>query len=321
MMRLTGRRRSAGYWLSAMVLALALPAGAAQNEMLQPNDFGWGAELQISGNQPFYRVTLPPDGYQNSAWPDLRDLRVFDQQGNSMPFALQQIETTEETQQDVELQLFPLRSSQMVAENQQPAAEEQRILLRSTTGVEIQMVRPASSQAGISYLIELKGDKSPAVGLSKLVLNWPQRGENWQARATLYASNDLKFWSPLLRKVPLMDLSADGNRMLLNHLDIAEGYPARYWLLTLDGEEGSALPSITRVVGSVQLRHTQVEQVTVGFETTTISPTETLYQLARPQPLSQLSILPRQSNTLITSRSSSMTCQTRAYSCAPMPMP
>ncbi|SPW23178.1 Uncharacterised protein [Cronobacter sakazakii] len=42
----------------------------------------------MEGQSPWYRLPLPEAVYSQSAWPDLRDVRVFNAQGASLPFAL-----------------------------------------------------------------------------------------------------------------------------------------------------------------------------------------------------------------------------------------
>lgn len=300
MKQLAGKRRSPGGWLVwvALMLTFALPAGAEQAETLQPDDFGWGAQLQTEGSQPFYRVQLPHKVYLDSAWPDLRDLRVFSSQGSAVPFALHALATRVETPQTLPLQVFPMRSRVTSGSDTQ----ERQIRLRSDQGIEVQMSYSASEPVGVSYLLELKADALPDEGLSRLVLNWPRRAENWQARVSLYRSADLKSWSSVVEKAPLMDLTSGDSRLQLNQIDLDRDYAARqarYWLLVFDDEQGGQLPEISGAEGIVWPRRSQVEQIEVSFRGEAVSPSEAIYQLARPQPLSELLILPGQSNTVL----------------------
>ena len=67
----------------------ALPGLAQETAPESPQDYAWGRSLTTTASSPWYRVALPDDVYQQSVWPDLRDVRVFNHQGERVPFTLQ----------------------------------------------------------------------------------------------------------------------------------------------------------------------------------------------------------------------------------------
>lgn len=79
-------------WMKAVVwsalLSVAWPVFSRDEAPETPQDYATGMMLEATGSSPWYRVSLPLALYQQSAWPDLRDVRVFNRQGDTVPFAL-----------------------------------------------------------------------------------------------------------------------------------------------------------------------------------------------------------------------------------------
>ena len=62
-------------------LLLSLSLSAALQAAERAQDFRHGAPLQLSGEGPWYRLELPIAAHFAALHGDLRDLRVFDAQG------------------------------------------------------------------------------------------------------------------------------------------------------------------------------------------------------------------------------------------------
>ncbi|MDU4663365.1 MAG: DUF3999 family protein, partial [Enterobacter hormaechei] len=79
-------------WMNAVVcaalLAMAGPAFSEGAPAESPRDYAYGLSLDTSASSPWYRVMLPLAIYQQSTSPDLRDVRVFNQPGEPVPFSL-----------------------------------------------------------------------------------------------------------------------------------------------------------------------------------------------------------------------------------------
>lgn len=79
-------------WMNAVVcaalLAMAGPAFSEGAPAESPRDYAYGLSLDTSASSPWYRVMLPLAIYQQSTSPDLRDVRVFNQSGEPVPFSL-----------------------------------------------------------------------------------------------------------------------------------------------------------------------------------------------------------------------------------------
>ena len=123
-------------WMNAVVcaalLAVAGPAFSEGAPAESPRDYAYGLSLDTSASSPWYRVMLPLAVYQQSTSPDLRDVRVFNQSGEPVPFSLVTTTRPQPAPTTTALRLFALNAS--------PGGEEDsgdKIMLRARNGVEI----------------------------------------------------------------------------------------------------------------------------------------------------------------------------------------
>ena len=71
--------------LASLILCLA--AGLAQAAET-PADYPQQVPLRLQGEGPWYRLQVPMSVQLAAAHADLRDLRVFDKEGEALPYAL-----------------------------------------------------------------------------------------------------------------------------------------------------------------------------------------------------------------------------------------
>lgn len=120
--------------------------------------------------------------YQSTAWPDLRDVRVFNHLGDMVPFALVAQKTQTVTPETVALRLFPLDMSPVP-----PRDEGQRsgdaVVLRSKNGIEIHLQSDDVTALGQSYLLTLPEERKDSLSLTQLRLNWGTPTGNWQGES------------------------------------------------------------------------------------------------------------------------------------------
>jgi Protein of unknown function (DUF3999) len=74
--------------LIALILAVSLAVPAAAQAPLKPEDFAAHGTIETGGAGPFHQLTLPLAVYEGAASADLADLRVFNGQGEMVPYAL-----------------------------------------------------------------------------------------------------------------------------------------------------------------------------------------------------------------------------------------
>lgn len=286
-------------WL--LLSALCLPGtGAAQEEKNDtPQDFAYGMQLTTSVSAPFFSLNLPTEVYEQSVWPDLRDVRVFNAQGMSVPFALFSATTAPEEKARFSLRVYPLEGQKATR------ADRQVISLKSAAGLEITLPAEGDNARTIarSYLLEVpQQTETRYPRLDQIELEWERQSVNWQTRVNVLYSNDLKRWSTIADDMPLMDLASGGDRLLLNTLDLkrySDYARARYLLLVFQDSGMPADLAIRAVRGSEAPGREEQRRIALAAQARAISPDEAEYTWSSPQPLSRLNIRPTQGNTVL----------------------
>ena len=272
------------------LLSVASTGFAADDVPETPQDYGWGRALTTAESSPWYRVELPAEVYQQSAWSDLRDVRVFNHQGERVPFSLEKQTEAPAGAQTTELRLFPLSTSP-VESMPRDDVQGQRVWLRSPKGYEVMLEGERIEGVGQSYLLVLPDNTSGSLSVSQLQLDWDKPAVNWQGKASLYFSTDMREWGLLQKDAPLMDIASGSDRIRLQKiattLSMSTEGP-RYLLLVFDTPE---LP-IRLTHASVVEDSSQdvVANVSLSGWANRISADEAQYQWSQPQPLNALSI-------------------------------
>lgn len=284
-------------WL--LFSALSVSVSQAEEALLEPKDFASGAELVTEGSSAFYRLTLPEEVLLNTAWPDLRDVRVFNQAGQVMTFATTQINTAKTDRKETRLRIFPMQMN--IA---RPAGNKKSntVIFKSSSGIEIQLEQNKTEQVARAYLLQLNKGDSLSEALHQIELDWTPSESNWQATASVSGSRDLRDWQELARDVPLMDLTSGEERLTLNHIRLrhySHDAGNKYWLVVLREDNNNPLPGITGATGSIISQSSRTETVALPFSQKSTDRQTAEYQLVRPQPLSGLSIEPAQKNSVI----------------------
>ncbi|WP_350447207.1 DUF3999 domain-containing protein [Pseudomonas solani] len=208
------------------------------------DDFAARVPLKVEGNGPWYRVDLPMSLHFLARHADLRDLRIFNAEGEPLAYALARGESqVTRSEQELELKWFPLRGSADTSLGAPRVRVE-----RSTTGtvVEVLPEDPAASGERLrGWLLDASGMKAP---LEKLVIDWSEEGEGFQ-QFTIEASDDLQSWQSW-GTGQIARLSF-GNDHIYQREVTLPGHKARYLrLLWLDRE--APLLTEARVTGARQ---------------------------------------------------------------------
>ena len=74
--------------LIALTLAALLATPAAGQPPLRPGDFANRSVIETNGSGPYHQLALPLAVYEGAASAGLADLRVFNGQGELLPYAL-----------------------------------------------------------------------------------------------------------------------------------------------------------------------------------------------------------------------------------------
>lgn len=112
--------RTAGLLLLGACLSLPLSAKESAE------GFSRQVALSLQGEGPWYRLSIPMSVQLSAAHADLRDLRVFDAEGEALPYTLVAgSERQASTPHEAEVRLFPLRGTS-AADATQPNLRVQR---------------------------------------------------------------------------------------------------------------------------------------------------------------------------------------------------
>lgn len=185
-----------------------------------PADFSQKVPLTLSGEGPWFSLNIPLDVQAVTNKADLRDLRVFDAQGQPQAFALitDNAQQTTSTAKEAEVRLFPLRRPVTAGAPQPDIRIEQ-----NGTIVEVRTHANAASTDGPAqklrgWLLDASKLDFP---LERLRLNWSSADEGFQS-FSIEGSDDLEHWIPW-GSGQIARLAFDGER-----LDVSEvPLPAR----------------------------------------------------------------------------------------------
>ncbi|WP_137820514.1 DUF3999 domain-containing protein [Pseudomonas sp. 2FG] len=172
--------------LAAAGLLVTALAGAQE----QRGDYAAQVPLTLSGEGPWYRLELPMALHFAARFGDLRDLRVFNAEGEAQAYALTLGSAQHsETHTQTAVKWFPLYS-QADAVQALPSIRVQR----STGGTLVELA-PEGATAGDQevlrgWLLDASAIQAP---LHKLILDWSAERDGFQ-RFSIEASDDLQHW-------------------------------------------------------------------------------------------------------------------------------
>lgn len=184
-----------------------------------------------------YRVVLDREIYRQTTSPDLRDIDVFNSQGQAVPSALfgpQQ--PLAQPPREVVLPWFALPAGD--------AAQVRDITLISERDADGRVRRvearvgdgAQSSLEAKAWLIDASAVDTP---LAAVLLDWPAQDEPLDVAYRVEGSDDLRYWRTLQPRAQLLDLVRDGRRLRQRRIPLDAN--AKYMRL-LPLQAGSRLP-------------------------------------------------------------------------------
>lgn len=190
-----------------------------------------------------YRVVLDDAVYRGVQRADLADLDVFDANGVAVPAGLVAPRTT----RDAEVTPIPLRWFPLPAD---AAAQHDDLSVISTRSADGRVLRvetrstastdPASSTFGKALLVDVSPVRE---ALDAIELQWADDA-SVDSAYRVERSDDLRTWTLLEARAPVLDLQRDGAR--LRHARLPLAGAARYLRLTPLAAQGA--PDVTGVV-------------------------------------------------------------------------
>ncbi|PKO29759.1 MAG: hypothetical protein CVU34_20505 [Betaproteobacteria bacterium HGW-Betaproteobacteria-7] len=243
---------------SLFALLVALLGTSASAELtLNPAQFAYRGIIHINEKGPYQQVSLPLSVYQGLASPDLADLRVFNERGEVLPYAIVPRESSVEThRKEQQVPFFPLHAP---AGNGSEAGDIAVTIRQTGDGslISVRQSAPASSPAEVVRGLVL--DASRLKGSVRSLRLVDEAGTTPFHAYTIESSQDLQHWRMLKRDAQLVRLSHEGHRV---DLDGAEwDVPADRYLRLLWADPQRA-PVISAVLlSSVERRYEMPQRI------------------------------------------------------------
>ncbi len=282
--------------LVLLLLLTTAPAPCLAADEAQPlrrEDFAYGMELSVSGNNAMYSLTLPAEVYTGCTQPDLGDLRVFNAHG-PVPHLLRQPQAEQTAKPAYDLPFFPLTE-------------------RSNTNNGGSSLGIAIGSSGALIAISAGGTEQPTQAVTAYLLDvsavqhfpdwlelaWQGQGEQFSASVHLESSDDLNSWQHVA-SASLADLRFGGHKLLRNRIELGQHAAGKYLRLSWpSGKDGVSLSAVKAGYESETRTQPRTVLTLTGQPDTTAAAGRAawLYTTAGVFPVDQLNIrLPEQNS-------------------------
>lgn len=224
------------------LVLLAIVAASAHAE--QPRDFASGVPLTTAGGGPFQRVAVPAAVYEGAVQPGLADVRVFNADGEVVPFAwLPRPAAVRERRPAVALPIFPLHVDRDRRDVSGLALGVVRNAAGTTIDIKSTDVAPAAGRELGGYVLDTSALSEP---LNALVFALPGAVGAPTMRLRVDASDDLATWRTVAPDATLVNLEHGGQRLVRDRIEIV---PTRAKYLRLSWPGGRPVIEFTAVSG------------------------------------------------------------------------
>src|SRR5882757_4366619 len=257
-----------------------------------PKDFAYRMQVVGTGDAAAYRVTLPLAVYQKIVHSDLADLRVFNGNGEQVPFALERPAAGTVANAATALSVFPLK------DDSGATLDAIRVTIESGKGainVQTSGQNPPTGRIN-SYLVD--GRALLDTPVSALRLEWPQDAADFAGRVKVEASDSLSDWRIVTGAAPIANLHSNAERLVEQRVEFSPT-KARFWRLSWSGATAPFV--LTSVLGeparqNVEARHTSSSVVASPTKT---APGEFEYDLGATVPVDRANLELPDINTVV----------------------
>lgn len=191
--------------LCLAALSAASPSLAAADAPASdlPGDYRHAIPLTVSGKESVLQLRLPRDVYLHARTADLRDLRLFDAQGNKLAFNVQEpLPRAERSRRDLPVRLFGVQAARPAGAVVGLGVDQDIEVQRSADGTVLSVSarsRPAAAapaDAIDTLVLDLgaAASASTATTIDALRFGLPEGVKNYNARVVLEVSDDFKRW-------------------------------------------------------------------------------------------------------------------------------
>lgn len=222
-----------------LIAAFALPLAAqAQTPPVKPESFAAHTAIDLPANGgPYYKLSLPLPVYQSIQREDLGDLRVFNAQGEAVPYTLlRPVDTVQSKEERQAVPLFPITQKQEASAPADVALEVQR--KSDGTLVAVNKSKGDKSLATVGAVIDLSKvhDSVHALHLQAQATETPFHVLN------IETSDDLQGWRLLAGEVQWIHLQQGGQTIDKDTFEF-DGKAGKY--LRLLWQDPTDAPAIT----------------------------------------------------------------------------
>lgn len=293
--------------LSSLLLISGLSQAADKT-----NQYAYGAMIELSDSESMYnRIELTGDIYTQALSSTLDDVRVFNQKGHPVPFALVNVYQQNDENQTFPVTIYSLDNHQKndnnnnqedEVEGKKQSAIGQYNININNKNVQINLDnanKPNEYQA--TYLLQIPSEIKLGQPFSRLSIDF-EKMSNWQASANLLYSNDLKRWQTAIDNIPIMSLTDNNNNQSLNvnTIDLPSGmnFKSIYWILQLKSDK-QLIPSI-KTVKFTSRKATPVRDLyPIDLNLISADEQEAIYQLSTSLPIKQLTVKLQNERTVL----------------------
>jgi hypothetical protein len=220
-----------------MLLALVF-SGAAHSES---NDFAYGRLISADETSAVQRLTVPEDVYLRVTRDDLGDLRVLNDDGSEVPYALRRPQDSREFSQWQTLPVFTLPASESGSAggarvNVQVDGEGAVVAVSGSVGGSV-----SGHAEDFAHLLDLS---RVTRNLSQLKVVW-ENADDFIAGFRVDASDDLNYWRRIVGSVTLASLTTEGERVLLDQIELPATTAPYLKITQVDGSERIGFAEVT----------------------------------------------------------------------------
>ncbi|WP_265946007.1 DUF3999 domain-containing protein [Dechloromonas sp. A34] len=226
----------------ALILATLLIAPVAAETPPRPEHFAHHATISVSDGGPFHQLALPLVVYQGASDAELADLRVFNGQGEALPYALLRAQAQAESQRrELAVPFFPLLVPGP------GAAGERDLAVTVRQGADGTLIAVRQSPAAPKSAAIVRGvvvDGSQLKGSIRSLRLLTEASPTAFHRYTVESSSDLQNWRLLKRDAQLVRLEHQGHRVENDGVEWDSAADRYLRLLWADPQRAPAIRSV-----------------------------------------------------------------------------
>lgn len=193
-----------------LLIILCAPVYAAQPA---PDDFAYGISLTPQTESAIYEFTLPQSVYCHITRADLGDMRVFNRQGEVVPYLLRCPEISTQAVAPVTLPFFPIYT-----EPGKSGGEFSFQLSADGRGSILSIQTKSGTQPTENIRAYIIDASAADRAVSELEADWRNEGESFVTTVSVECSDDLTHWQTLVSAATLARLQYGEHRLAQNRI-------------------------------------------------------------------------------------------------------